>query len=137
VGAEGEADDSGVVGAPFQPLEDVMGVETASNRGLPRLEVGEVDEAGTQAPSELPEGMEREEGEDKEDYKERLKLATGDDPTKQNIERLKRVKPSLSWKDIAFVFGMSQSSVKNILSGKREEVPKKKTGRKKGAKGKK
>lgn len=130
VSAEGEDGQSGVVGAPFQPLEDVMGVETASNRGLPRLEVGEVEEAGTQAPSELPEGMEREEGEDKEEYLERLRLAIGEEPTKQNIQRLQRTKPQLTWKNIQYVFGLSKSTLQNILTGKREEVGKKKKGRK-------
>ena len=137
VASEGEAYQRGAVGAPFQPLEDVMGVERASNQ--PVGDDGSYFEVDVERPSqtsELPEGLEREEGEDKEDYKERLRLAFEDEgATKQNIERLKRVKPSLTWKDIQYIFGMSKSSLQNILTGKREEGAKKKSGRK--AKGKK
>ena len=119
VASEGEAHQRGEVGAPFQPLEDVMGAEA----------VGEAGDAGD-ALSSLPEGLEREEDEDKEDHKERLKLALGDEPTKANIEMLQRVKPRLTWNDLKYIFTLSVPSLKNIVSGKREGVPKKKSGRK-------
>jgi hypothetical protein len=137
VASEGEAYQRGTVGAPFTPLEDVMGVERASNQPVGNDgSYFEVDVERPSQTSELPEGLEREEGEDKEDYKERLRLAFEDEgATKQSIERLKRVKPSLTWKDIQYIFGMSKSSLQNILTGKREEGAKKKSGRK--AKGKK
>jgi len=121
VASEGEAQQRGEVGAPFQPLEDVMGAE---------LGVGDEAEAGTQAPSELPEGLEREADEDKDAYKERLKVSIGDDPSKANIEMLQRVKPRLTWNDLTEIFSLKQSSLKKILAGKREGVPKKKSGRK-------
>jgi hypothetical protein len=91
--------------------------------------VGEAGDAGD-ALSSLPEGLEREEDEDKEDHKERLKLALGDEPTKANIEMLQRVKPRLTWNDLKYIFTLSVPSLKNIVSGKREGVPKKKSGRK-------
>jgi hypothetical protein len=48
---------------------------------------------------------------------------------------LQRVKPRLTWNDLKYIFTLSVPSLKNIVAGKREGVPKKKSGRK--AKGKK
>jgi hypothetical protein len=120
IGEAGEPN-YGDVGAPFQPLEDVMGAEAVGSQTQGRP---------ASVASELPEGLEREEGEEKEDYKERLRVSIGDEPTKANIEMLQKVKPRLTWGDLAGIFGLGTSTLKNILSGKREEGAKKKSGRK-------
>jgi len=129
VASEGEAGQSGLVGVPFNPLENIMGAE---------LQPGDEDDAGQRASvvSSLPEGLEREEDEEEDDYKERLKLALGDEPTKANIEMLQRVKPRLTWNDLKYIFTLSVPSLKKIVAGRREGVPKQKSGRK-GKKGKK
>ena len=127
IGEAGEAVDAGDVGAPFQPLEDVMGAEVVAPK--PASQVGRTSQSV--ASSNL-DGIEQGDDEDKEEYIERLRLSEIP-KEKKWIDRLRE--QSISYRNIAKILGVSETTVKRIEKGIRPEGEVKK-GRK-GKKGKK
>lgn len=118
----GEAVDSGDVGSPFQPLEDVMGAESVAPASRPPASVAETN----------LDGVERGSDEDMETYVERLRMSEIP-KEKKWINRLRD--QNISYRNIAKIFGVSETTVKRIEKGVRPEGEVKK-GRK-GKKGKK